>query len=78
MRICALLRLALPMVSALAAPVAAQGLKLADSFRVGTGGVLCTAQSVVNDGVLVGMFDRGYTIVCRDAATPVGKLFVPL
>ncbi len=76
MRICALLRLAVPMVSALAAPVAAQGLKLADSFRVGTGGVLCTAQSVVNDGVLVGMFDRGYTIVCRDAATPVGKLFV--
>jgi CHAT domain-containing protein len=54
---------------------AAQSLKLADSFRVGTAGVLCTAQSRVADPALVTLFDRGYRIVCRDAATPVGKLF---
>ncbi len=61
---------------ALAAPVpAAAGLKLADSFRVGSGGVLCTAQSRIADPMLVSMFDRGYRITCRDAAAPVGKLF---
>jgi CHAT domain-containing protein/tetratricopeptide (TPR) repeat protein len=62
---------------ALAAPLpaAAAGLKLADSFRVGSGGVLCTAQSRIVDPVLAKMFDRGYRITCRDAAAPVGKLF---
>jgi CHAT domain-containing protein len=50
-------------------------LKLADSFRIGSGGVLCTAQSRVADPGLSSMFDRGYRIVCRDAASPVGKLF---
>ena len=56
-------------------PVAAAGLKLADSFRIGSGGVLCTAQSRVADPVLASMFDRGYRITCRDAAAPIGKLF---
>jgi CHAT domain-containing protein len=56
-------------------PAAAAGLKLVDSFRIGSGGVLCTAQSRVADPVLAGMFDRGYRIVCRDAASPVGKLY---
>jgi CHAT domain-containing protein/tetratricopeptide (TPR) repeat protein len=60
---------------ALPSPVAAAGLKLVDSFRIGSGGVLCTAQSRVADPGLVGMFDRGYRIVCRDAASPVGKLY---
>ena len=54
---------------------AAASLKLTDSFRIGSGGVLCTAQSRIADPALSGMFDRGYRIVCRDAATPVGKLY---
>ncbi len=57
-----------------AAPAARAGLKLADSFRVGSSGVLCTAQSRVADPALAGLFDRGYQLVCRDASTPVGKL----
>ena len=52
-----------------------QSLQLADSFRIGTAGVLCTAQAQVSDPALKGMFDRGYRIVCRDAAAPVGSLY---
>jgi CHAT domain-containing protein len=49
---------------------------LQDSFRLGSGrGVLCSAQSSSLDPVLKNMFDRGYAIVCRDAATPVGRLY---
>jgi len=59
---------------AIPAPAAGASLKLADSFRVGSGGVLCTAQNRVADPVLTGMFDRAYRIVCRDAAAPVGRL----
>lgn len=50
-------------------------LALADSFRIGNAGVLCTAQSQVSDPALKGMFDRGYRVVCRDAAAPVGNLY---
>ena len=57
------------------APVSAADLKIADSVRIGSGGVLCTAQNRVADPVLASMFDRGYRITCRDAAAPVGKLF---
>ena len=66
---------ALAVLAALPQPASAAGLKLADSFRVGSGGVLCTAQNRVADPVLASMFDRGYRITCRDAAAPVGKLF---
>ena len=58
-----------------AAHPAAASLKLSDSFRIGSGGVLCTAQNRVADPALSGMFDRGYRIVCRDAAAPIGKLY---
>lgn len=50
-------------------------LSVQDSFRIGTGGVLCTAQSAPADTNLRGMFDRGYAIVCRDAASAVGTLY---
>ena len=62
-------------ILATATPGQAASLKLADSFRIGSTGVLCTAQSRVADPALTTMFDRGYRIVCRDAAAPVGKLF---
>lgn len=57
----------------------AQGapISLQDSFRIGDdGGVLCRAQAQAAGPALKTMFDRGYTIVCRDAATAVGRLYV--
>ena len=59
----------------LAAAAAAEPIAERDSFRVGSSGALCTAQSVLTDRALVDMFDRGYAIVCRDAALPVGHVY---
>ena len=64
----ALLALAMPHLAA------AESLALADSFRIGNAGVLCTAQVQVADPALKGLFDRAYQLVCRDAALPVGRL----
>ena len=65
--------------SAVIAPLAmAQSLKpsLMDSFRVGTGGgASCQAQSKSRDPAIAGIFDRAWTLVCRDAAQPVGQIF---
>ncbi len=44
------------------------------TFRLGSAGVICSAQIAPRDPRLSGMFDRGYTISCRDAAGPVGTL----
>lgn len=49
-------------------------LSVRSNFRLGTTGVVCTAQVAPRDPRLVGMFDRGYTLSCRDAAGPVGTL----
>jgi tetratricopeptide (TPR) repeat protein len=59
-----------------AAPAQAQSLSVQESFRIGsaTSG-LCNAQTVIADRGLADMFDRGYTLVCRDAAVPVGKVY---
>ncbi|HEV2745763.1 MAG TPA: CHAT domain-containing protein [Allosphingosinicella sp.] len=70
-------------LSALAAALAgappaasAQPLSLQDSFRIGSGsGVLCSAQIASSSKALSDMFDQAYSIVCRDAAVPVGQLF---
>lgn len=49
---------------------------LQDSFRLGnTRGALCQMQSRGADPVATGMFDRAWSIVCRDAATPVGQVY---
>ncbi len=49
---------------------------LQDSFRLGSGGgVLCQVLSKSHDGALQSIFDRAWSIVCRDAARPVGKLY---
>ncbi|WP_017667800.1 CHAT domain-containing protein [Sandarakinorhabdus sp. AAP62] len=65
------------LASAATAPpaLAADGLSLVDSFRIGNAGVLCTAQSQAADPALKGLFDRGYRIICRDAAAPVGNIY---
>ena len=51
-------------------------LSVRDSWRIGSSGTsFCSAQSVTQDKALKGMFDAGYSITCRDAALPVGKLY---
>lgn len=51
-------------------------LSVLDSFRVGNSGtVYCSAQSLAIDKGLAGMFDVGYSLTCRDASLPVGKLY---
>jgi CHAT domain-containing protein len=60
----------------LAPQAAAQPISVRDTFRIGAGGtVLCTAQIKSADRMLADMFDRGYSIVCRDAAVPVGEMY---
>lgn len=72
-----------PVLAALA--LAAPGTALAqegdptlrDSFAIGDqGGSLCEVQATVRDGVIEGMFDRAWTIICRDASQPVGTVRV--
>jgi CHAT domain-containing protein len=59
-----------------AVAASAQPISLRDSFAIGSGpGITCTAQSAPTEPALSDMFDRGYRIVCRDAAAPVGRLF---
>src|SRR5574338_1484384 len=61
----------------LAPQVGAVPLSVRDSFRIGSGGnVFCSAESLGSDKALTGMFDRGYAITCRDAAVPVGQIYV--
>ena len=61
---------------AAATPAGAASLSVRDSFRIGTGGtIFCSAQTLATDPVLKGMFDAGYSLTCRDAALPVGKMF---
>lgn len=48
---------------------------LMDSFPIGSGGALCQAQNRSTDPAIDGIFDRAWTIVCRDAARPIGQIF---
>ena len=49
---------------------------LQNSFRLGSGGgVLCQVQAKSADPAMKGMFDRAYSIVCRDAAVPIGRIY---
>ncbi|HET9640743.1 MAG TPA: CHAT domain-containing tetratricopeptide repeat protein [Allosphingosinicella sp.] len=67
---------ALAVAAAVPAAAAEPRISLQDSFRLGSGGsVLCSAESSSSDPALKDMFDRGYAIVCRDAAAPVGRLY---
>ncbi|MEA3009206.1 MAG: hypothetical protein QOJ91_898 [Sphingomonadales bacterium] len=71
-------RISFALALAAAAPAAAAEprISLEDGFRLGSAGsVLCSAESSSRDPALKDMFDRGYAIVCRDAAAPVGRLY---
>ena len=64
------------LAAASAAAAAEPRISLQDSFRLGSGGsAVCSAESTLRDPGLTDMFDRGYAIVCRDAAAPVGRLY---
>ena len=76
------MRFALSMITAAAlgvpAAVHAQALRpsLQDSFRLGNAaGALCQMQSLSSSPAATGMFDRTWSIVCRDAARPVGEVY---
>src|SRR4051794_2872264 len=59
-----------------AASAPAAPLSVRDSFRIGNSGtIFCSAQNVANDPALKSMFDAGYSVTCRDAALPVGKMY---
>jgi CHAT domain-containing protein/tetratricopeptide (TPR) repeat protein len=68
--------LACALAATLAVPVAAQTERpsIANSFRLGDDGV-CQVQSLTTDAAFNGIFDRAWSIVCRDAARPIGKLY---
>ncbi|MEQ1687985.1 MAG: CHAT domain-containing protein, partial [Sphingopyxis sp.] len=58
------------------AQTASQDPTLRDSFPIGSSdGALCRVQSEISDPAFSGMFDRAWTIICRDAAQPVGRIF---
>ena len=58
------------------AGASAQPISMRDTFPIGSGpGIVCTAQTAPTDRVLTDMFDRGYSVVCRDAAAPVGRAY---
>lgn len=55
---------------------AATPLSVRDSFRIGnSGSIFCSAQADSTDKALTDMFDAGYSITCRDAALPVGRMY---
>lgn len=49
---------------------------LQDSFRLGNArGAMCQMLSVSSDPAARGLFDRAWSIVCRDAASPIGQVY---
>ncbi|MEQ5787383.1 CHAT domain-containing protein [Erythrobacter sp. NFXS35] len=68
--------LGLGMAALPAVPGAAQqaSLSLRDTFPIGSNG-LCEAQILAPEPG-AGLFDRRYSVICRDAAAPVGTLWV--
>jgi len=62
-----------PLAAAAATPDDRPSLR--DTFRIGDeNGALCQLQAVRTDPAYRTMFDRAYSVVCRDAAAPVGRI----
>ncbi len=57
-----------------AQPVQGQPISLRDTFAVGSN-ALCEAQILAPEPD-AGLFDRKYSVICRDAAAPIGTLWV--
>lgn len=47
----------------------------ATSFPIGSGESICSAQDAVLSKARVTIFDRSWTIVCRDASRPIGQVY---
>lgn len=64
---------------AVVAPAGAESIRpvLRDNFGIGgTGtGAVCEAQSRIGGPAVSGIFDRTWSVVCRDADVPVGQIF---
>lgn len=76
MRIVTILAAAISLSAASAVPAQSARPSLQDSFRLGNArGALCQMQGRGSDPAVAGMFDRAWTIVCRDAARPVGQVY---
>lgn len=67
---------AIVVAAAIIGPAMAQSERpsVANSFRLGDDGI-CRVQSLTRDPAFSGIFDRAWSIVCRDAARPIGKLY---
>jgi len=70
----------LPVLVAALAAVPAFGQSMrplnADSFKLGSGGgAICQVQTRSKDAALSTMFDRAWSVVCRDSARPVGRIY---
>jgi len=73
---CLLIAVAFAQTPALAQSSPTAPLSEQNSFPIGSGGqVLCTGQASATDPALIDMFDRGYSILCRDAAAAVGQVY---
>src|SRR5688500_4048970 len=76
MRLAFSLAAAAVFASLAAASSPAQPISRLDSFRLGSGdGILCTAHGAAREPALVDVCDRAWSIVRRDAAVPVGRLY---
>lgn len=74
--ICSMILAAAAAATAALPAGAVERIDLSDSFRIGTSGnAVCSAQSVPADRALSDMFDRSYSVICRDAVIPVGRLY---
>jgi CHAT domain-containing protein len=71
---CAAVGLALAAAPGAARSSGQTSLSLRDTFPIGTNG-LCEAQILAPEPGS-GLFDRRYSVICRDAAAPVGTLWV--
>ena len=76
MRKIALATAAAVCATSLAGQAGAAPISVRDNFRIGSSGtIFCSGQSLATDAGLIDMFDAGYSVTCRDAAAPVGKLY---
>jgi CHAT domain-containing protein len=71
-----LIAAAISSIAVLSPASSAPPLSVRDNFRIGTSGsIYCSAQSVAIDPGLKGMFDAAYSLTCKDAALPIGKMY---
>lgn len=72
----ALITMAVTMATASPASAVQRPISVRDTFPIGTGGeTVCSAQVVTRDPAITDMFDRGFSILCRDASAAIGHVY---